>query len=150
MTSPPEVPRSQSPNGGSPSSDPTQPPFDVYQCHALESVGKTMRIAGVATFAVGLLEIVATVLFAAIDNQSGLLLFATPSVLAFAAGAWTRRAGRSLQEIAVRPETQIPCLMSAAGDIQRVFRLQAILIFVGLALLIVFLAFAAATWHFTW
>jgi hypothetical protein len=119
----------------------------VYQCHALESAGKTLRIAGAATFALGLLEIAATVLFAAIAEQSALLFLATPSVLAFAAGAWTQRAGRSLREIAGRPETQIPCLMSATGDIQRVFRLQAILLIVGVTLVGAGLAFMLATWH---
>jgi hypothetical protein len=90
---------------------------------------------------------VATVLYAAIAEQSALLLLATPSVLAFAAGAWTRRAGRSLQEIALRPETQIPCLMSATIDIQRLFRLLTILLIPGVTLAVAGLLIALATWH---
>jgi hypothetical protein len=119
----------------------------VYQCHALESAGKTLRIAGAAIFALGLLEIAATVLYAAIAEQSALLLLAAPSVLAFAAGAWTQRAGRSLREIAGRPETQIHCLMSATADIQRVFRLLAILVILGLILVSAVLVVGLATWH---
>ena len=150
MRTPTEQPTAQLPYGRPLGSVGAEPHFDAYKCHSLASVGKTLRIAGAATFAVGFLEIVATVLFAALDNQSALLLFAAPSALAFAAGAWTRRAGRSLQEIARRPETQIHCLMSATGDIQKVFRLQAIVIILGIAVAIVYLLFGIATWHFTY
>ncbi len=145
MSSPSEPPTS--PNGSPPSSLYGQSHFDAYEGHAFRSAGTTMRIAGAGIFALGFLGIVATVLYAAVAEQSALLLLATPSVLAFAAGAWTRRAGRSLQEIALRPETQIPCLMSATADIQRVFRLLAILLIPGIALVVAGLLLFLATWQ---
>jgi hypothetical protein len=121
--------------------------FDEIQRRFFADAAGTTRLAGFAALAFGVMQLLLIGVFILAGTVTAAIPVAISGFFTLAIGTSVRNAGSSLRGVALRSDGQIASVMSAVGDIRRVFRLQAIVFFLGAAGIVIGIVLAFAAQH---
>ena len=105
--------------------------FDQIQKNFFAESAGTMRFAGMAALAFGVLQLIGGTVCILAGTLPGAICIGFSGFLTLILGTSIRNAGNSLRAVALRSDGQIPSVLSAISDVRRVFRLQAVLFILG-------------------
>jgi hypothetical protein len=105
--------------------------FDQIQKTLFADSAGTMRLAGMAAFVFGVLQLFGGTVCILAGTLPGAICMGFSGFLTLVVGTSIRNAGNSLRAVALRSDGQIPSVMSAISDVRRVFRFQAVLFILG-------------------
>jgi hypothetical protein len=105
--------------------------LDEIQRRFFADSAGTMRLAGIGALFFGVMQLLLIVVFLLAGTLAGAIPVAISGFFTLMIGSSIRNAGGSLRRVALRSDGQLASIMSAVGDIRRVFRFQAILFFLG-------------------
>lgn len=125
------------PNASTPfSSTPTEYEFSSDQNHVIGELAGAMRFVGTASVVFALVVWVVGLAILFLGNPAGLSQL-VQGTLMFIIGVWTRSAAVSFQRVVDTQGSDIANMMTALGELRRLYNLQKWVLIVAIALIVV-------------